>query len=538
MSTLFLLPLLLAPSPGFAQDGLPDRVTFSEHIAPIIYANCTGCHRPGEIAPFPLIKYRDIKKRAKMIRRVTEKRFMPPWHPEPGHGEFWDSRRLSDRQIALIKKWTESGRAEGPKSKMPKLPKFAKGWQLGKPDLVVKMPKAYKVRADGRDIYRSFVVPVNLPEDKWVTAVEVRGSKTLHHTIIMVDPEREARERDGRDGTPGFREGFRRGSRNAFRSLMRGDADRKTRIKALAMAAGATGDLGAWAVGATPRKLPKGLARLLPAGSDIVLQSHIHPSGKIEYEKTSLGLHFAKKPPKRTLVETQGPPAFGALSRIDIPPGEKNYKVSDSFKIPADFELLEIWGHAYYICKSMRAVATLPDGEKVPLLYIKNWDFDWQGVYTYEKPVQLPASTKIDVEIVWDNSADNPSNPNDPPQRIRWGTQSTDEMGSVTFRGVTKNEDDVEQFYTDLIADRLAAGFRNRGGRRGDGQGGGRRGRRGGFGSRLVERLKGYDKNDDGKIQKDELPRMFQRNFDRYDKNKDGALDDEELKAVAKRFGG
>ena len=159
-----------------AQKPLPEKVTFSEHIAPIIFNNCSSCHRAGEVAPFDLLNYRDVQKRGRMIARVTKSRYMPPWHPVPGHGNFSDSRRLQDRDVELIARWVKTGMEEGKAASLPKLPDFPDGWQLGEPDLVVSMEKAYQVRAGGGDIYRNFVVKVALPEDKWVTAIEIRPS--------------------------------------------------------------------------------------------------------------------------------------------------------------------------------------------------------------------------------------------------------------------------------------------------------------------------------------------------------------------------
>src|SRR5262249_27397518 len=186
-------------------------VTFAEHIAPIVFDHCASCHRPGEVGPFSLLTYNEVRKKARIIRQVTEQRSMPPWHPAPGHGEFRNERRLSDAQIATIKRWVESGMAGGDAKKLPKLPAFTEGWQLGKPDLVVTMSKAYQVPATGRDIYRNFVLPLNLNEDKWVTAIELRPSarKVVHHVLYFLDTSGRARARDGQGGQPGYGGGGR-----------------------------------------------------------------------------------------------------------------------------------------------------------------------------------------------------------------------------------------------------------------------------------------------------------------------------------------
>ena len=289
------------------------KPTFTEDVAPIIYNNCTECHRDGQAAPFMLKNYNDVKKRARLITKVTQDRYMPPWHPVEGHGKFVDERRLTDDELATLKNWHDSGMAEGPADKLPEPPKFASDWLLGEPDLIVKMPKAYTMRADGSDIYRSFCIPMDLKEDKWVAGFEVRPSAraVLHHVIIRIDQSDEARKADGANGTPGF--SGMRGIGRSSRGSRRGSSND--------VFSGSLGGLGGWAVGGTPRILPLGLARKLPAGADLVLNSHFHPSGKEEEEQTTIGLYFTDKKPDRTLIGFQVPPVFGSISGLDIPAG-------------------------------------------------------------------------------------------------------------------------------------------------------------------------------------------------------------------------
>lgn len=411
--------VLFAASAAHAAEPGVNQVTFTEHVAPIIFNNCTSCHRPGEGAPFALMDYRDVQKRGKTILRAVESRYMPPWHPEPGHGAFKDDRRLKDEQITLLKRWVETGMAEGDPAKLPKLPNFPEGWQLGKPDLVVTMARSFDVYASGPDINRNFVIPLNLTEDKWVTAVEVRPSarSVVHHVLFFYDTSGEARKLDGQDGKPGFLGmGFRR-----------------------------SGGLGGWAVGATPRMLPEGLAYKLPKGSDLVLQTHFHPVGKAEKEATTIGLYFTDKAPTRTMVGLMLPPFFGRFAGLDVPAGKAEFAIRDAFTTPVDVELVTVGAHAHYIGKQVTAKATLPDGSTQPLFHIKDWDFNWQGRYEYKEFVKLPKGTKIDAVVTYDNSAENPRNPNQPPKRIRWGTGSTDEMGSIGFLMVPAKESDAAQ---------------------------------------------------------------------------------------------
>jgi hypothetical protein len=422
------------PAPTAAARAAVPAVTFTEHVAPIVFNRCANCHRPGEAGPFPLLSYKDARKRGKLIQRVTERRYMPPWHPAPGHGEFRNERRLSDEQVALIKRWVEGGMPEGDPAKLPALPKFTEGWQLGTPDLIVSMDKVYEVSATGRDIYRYFVLPLNLTEDKWVTAMELRPSarSVVHHVLYFLDRTGKARQRDGQDGQPGF-------SGQGFGGT-------------------ASGSLGGWAAGGVPQHLPEGLALSLPKGSDLVLQTHFHPSGKVEREKTTVGLYFAKKRPERTLVSFQAPPLFGRLAGISIPAGQKEYKVRGTFKAPVDLDLISVGGHAHYICETMKAKATLPDGGTKSLFYIPKWEFNWQSTYLYKAPVRLPKGAVIDVELTYNNSADNAANPYSPPQRISWGLASTDEMGSILFGAVPVREGELAALREGIRQQILQAG--------------------------------------------------------------------------------
>jgi hypothetical protein len=401
-----------------AETTLPAKVTFSEHIAPIVFSNCVECHRKGEAGPFTLTNYRDVSKRARLIQKVTENRFMPPWHLEPGYGEFRHTRRLTDRDIALLGKWAENGAPEGDSKKTPPLPTFPEGWRLGKPDLVVQMTEPFTVPADGPDIYRNFVIPLDLDEDKWVTAIEIRPSSrpVVHHVLYHADTQGVARTLDGQDGRPGFN-GMR------FNKV----------------------DLGGWAVGAFPEKLPYGLARRLPKGADLILAGHFHPAGKEMEEQMTAAIYFAKEKPKRQLHEVLVPRGYGDRSalREGIPPGEKNFKITDVYRLPIKADLIAAWGHAHYIGKTMTGTATLPDGTVKKLFKINDWNFNWQGQYYYKEAISLPAGTVIKSEITYDNSADNPRNPHSPPRLIKWGLQSTDEMGALIF-GFAVDDRDVK----------------------------------------------------------------------------------------------
>ena len=333
---------------------LPENVTFTEHVAPILFQNCTRCHRPGEAAPFALQNFQDAQKRGKQIAEVTAKKFMPPWHAEHGDVEFSNERRLTDDQIALLGAWHKQGMKEGDQAKLPTPPKFTEGWQLGKPDLIVKMPEPFEVAAEGKDIYWNFVLPLNLPEGKWVRALEFRPTArgVVHHSLYYLDTSGDARKFDERDPKPGY-SGMNRSNRQ-FESL------------------------GGWAVGGEPMLLPAELAYRFPTNSDLVLQTHFHPNGKVNHETSTVGIYFADKPPTRKFMTLQLPPLFGRLSGMDIPAGATNYTVKDSFTTPIDVEAFSVTPHAHYLARTFQLTATLPDGKQLTLLKISDWDFNWQ----------------------------------------------------------------------------------------------------------------------------------------------------------------
>ena len=408
-------------------------ITFSEHIAPIVFENCSSCHRPKEAAPFSLMSYRDVQKRGELILSVVEDRYMPPWHARSKDFEFLDNRALSDGEIELIGDWVESGMAEGDASKLPDLPEFTEGWQLGEPDLVVSMKEAYTLYAEGPDIYRNFVIPLNLDEDKWVQAIEFRPGvcSVVHHSLFFYDTSGKAKKRDDEDPVPGFQ-------------AMEGGQVRD-------------GSLGGWALGGNPKKLPDGLALYLPKDADLILSTHFHPSGKEETEISTVGFHFADEPPKMRFTGIQLPPAFGARAGIDIPAGDSHYVKSDSFVLPVDVKAFGISSHAHYLGKSMKMTATLPGGAVKELMSIPDWDFSWQESYRFKDYISLPAGTRLDAEVVWDNSEDNFNNPNIPPKRVRWGRESGDEMGSITLQVIPADQGEFRELRKAIRKHRIEA---------------------------------------------------------------------------------
>jgi hypothetical protein len=333
---------------------------------------------------------------------------------------------------------------EGDKSKMPKLPEFSSGWHLGEPDLILEMPKGYDVPASGADQFRNFVIPTKLAEDKWVRAVEFRPAarNVVHHAIFSWTKGGAMASRDGADGKPGYP--------GVAPVGIQGAAD--------------SGTLGGWATGGTPTFLAEGMAMRLPKGSDFILQIHFHPTGKAETEKSVVGFYFADHAPERNLIEIDAPTLFSFGKTLDIAPGSKDFAVEESVVLPVDVRAYRVTAHAHYLGKEMKATATLPDGTTKPLLWIQDWDFNWQDAYMYKDPFDLPKGTRVDVRIRWDNSEDKPRNPSNPPRRVKWGLQSQDEMGGVAVSVTAKSKED-EKTLTDFLATqgRTAGleGFRN-----------------------------------------------------------------------------
>jgi mono/diheme cytochrome c family protein len=407
-----------------------EPITFTKDIAPILWKHCAVCHRPGQVAPFSLLTYHDAAKRARHLKQVTASRRMPPWKPEPGYGDFLGARRLSDQDIHLIARWADSGAKEGDPNRLPPLPQFPKGWPLGPPDLVLKMAEPFPVPAGGGDIYRCFVLPTNLTQDKTVAAVDIKpgNRKVVHHVNVYVDTRGIARKLDAADPGPGYATfgspGFP-----------------------------AAGRLGGWAPGAVITPFPPGAGKPLPKGSDLVLQIHYHQTGKAETDQSTVGVYFTKGPAPRLVrgmmlaAITNAP---RGINPIRIPPGAKRHRIASWLTVPVDLHVLGVAPHMHYLGREMKVTATLPDGQVKPLIWIKDWDFNWQGLYRYKQPLALPKGTKIEMEAFFDNSADNPMNPNNPPKWVYGGNRTTDEMCQCLIQVLLDRQEDVWTFRREM----------------------------------------------------------------------------------------
>lgn len=411
MSALALAVCALAPVFGGASPRHAERtesnsppVTFNRDIAPIIFHSCASCHRPGEAAPFPLLSYDDVKKHAHQIAEVTRTRNMPPWLPTPQELKFTDEMRLPDEQIALIQNWVKDGAVEGPPSDLRPQPKFVEGWQLGTPDLILTAEKPLVLPPQGTDTYWNFIFRLPIQETRWVKAVEIRpGDKRyVHHANILVDRAGSLRRREAAPGA-----GF--GGMEIQIESQVFDPD---------------SHLLFWKPGTVPYVEPEGMALRLEKGTDLILNTHLQPSGKPEVIQPSMGLYFTSKPATKLPMLLQ----LENDIKIDIPAGEKNFPVTDEFVLPVDVELLAIYPHAHYLGKDIQAFATLPDGSRQTLIHIPNWNLNWQAVYRYEHPVLLPKGTTVALRYIYDNSDENSLNPNQPPKRVLAGNRSSDEM--------------------------------------------------------------------------------------------------------------
>jgi len=384
-----------------------DGVTFNRDIAPIVFRYCSPCHRPGEAAPFPLLSYEDTAKFARQIAYMTEKRIMPPWLPAPGELTFQGEMRLTEEQIALIKRWAQAGAPRGNPADLPAAPVFARGWQLGKPDLILRARKPYLLSAAGTDKYWNFIFPTQLGGTRWVKAVEIRPGerRVVHHANVLVDRLHSSRKQEKQPGA-GFPGMELRIESETF------DPD---------------SHLFFWKPGSAPHEEPEGMALRLDPGDDFVLNTHLQPSGKPEQIEPSIGLYFTGTPAAKfpMLLELQNDKA------LNIPAGTSDFVVTDDFTLPVDVDLIGIYPHAHYLGKELRATATAPDGTARTLILIPRWDLNWQAVFYYTEPVFLARGTTVSMRYVYDNSEANVANPFHPPQRVMGGNQATNEMAHL-----------------------------------------------------------------------------------------------------------
>ncbi|MFN0060291.1 MAG: tetratricopeptide repeat protein [Planctomycetota bacterium] len=383
--------------------------TFSSHVAALVFKNCSYCHRPGEAAPFSLLTYDDARRRAGQIAEVTRQRFMPPWLPAHEDPNFAGARRLTEREIEIFAEWAAAGAPLGDESKLPTPPVFTEGWQLGTPDLVLESPP-YQLTAAGGDQFRNFVVPIVLDSPRWVQSIELRpdNPRVTHHARLGIDSSYEAVRRDAVDPEPGY--------------------------DGMAWGQDPNGQLVIWAPGMVAHRGAAGTAWRLHPNMSLVLHTHLQGSGKPELVRFRIGVHFAAAPPDVQPVILR----IGSRD-IDIPPNQTDHVVSDTFEVPVELDVHAVFPHAHSLCKRVSVHAELPNGTQRTIIKIAKFDENWHDNYRYVAPVRLPVGTKLVSQFSYDNSAANVRNRHDPPQRVVYGSNASDEMADIYLQVTTAN---------------------------------------------------------------------------------------------------
>jgi hypothetical protein len=383
--------------------------TFSKDVAPIVFQNCVGCHRPGESAPMSLLTYADARPWARaMTRRVIEGS-MPPWHADAATGTFENERRLTAEEKSVISRWAEAGAPEGDPKDLPAQPAFVDGWKIGQPDVVFQMAEDYAVPASGTVQYQYFTIPTNLTETKWLQAIEVRpGNRALvHHVLVYYQAPPDGSDVApiiGRVGGPG------RGAAPPAGGVGR------------PLALGQRQLLATYAPGTAPQSFRPGTAMRLPAGSRLVFQMHYTANGTAGTDRSKVGLIFAKEPPATEIRATQF-----VNTLFTIPPGEADFRVNAETGFQQDATLWGVFPHTHVRGKRWNYMLALPDGTMKPLLSVSKYDFNWQTYYMFKEPLEIPKGSRILSSAWYDNSAANRSNP-DPTVAVSWGDQTWEEM--------------------------------------------------------------------------------------------------------------
>jgi hypothetical protein len=380
------------------------QLTFNKDIAPIFYKNCVQCHRPGEIAPMALISYKEVRPWAKSIREKVISRDMPPWYADPAHGKWTNDRRMSQQDIDKIIAWVDGGAKEGNPKDLAPPPQFAKGWQIGEPDVVFQMPVEFTVPAEGSVPYQYFTVPTNFKEDMYVEAMEARAGNlnVVHHIVIYVKEPNKKQQRN--------------------KKLDLGEDL-----------------LGALSPGQTPFMATPGMAKLIKAGSNLIFQMHYTPNGTESKDRSIVGLKFVKKPVDKVITTTA---AFDI--QFQIPPRAPNHEVKASYEFEQDAHIISFSPHMHLRGKDILYKATYPDGRSEILLSVPHYNFNWQVYYYPEKPLAMPKGTRLDVTAHFDNSTNNKMNP-DPSKTVRFGEQTWDEMMNGFFDYTLDNQSLVKE---------------------------------------------------------------------------------------------
>ncbi len=395
-----------------ATPATPATVTFNKDVAPILYANCASCHRPGEMAPMSLISYKEVRPWARSIREKVVGREMPPWYADPNHGEFANDRRLTAQQIETIRAWVDGGSKEGDPKDLPSPPKFpATGWKFGEPDIVLSMTETAEIPSDGTVPYRYYAVPTNFTEDKYVQFAEIKRGEpsVVHHVIISV------REPDQGPLPP---------AGEIKLGQQRVNPETRDQQRPQRRGTNPDGMLIGWAPGMSPLTLRPGNAKLIKKGSVLIFQMHYTTTGTAAKDATGVGLWFAKGPVEKRVI-TKG--VLTDPGKLVIPAGEANYESHSSYTFTEDVHIHMFMPHMHVRGKDFEYKLVYPDGTSKILLRVPKYDFNWQLVYLVKEPIAVPKGSRIDCVAHFDNSANNKFNP-DPTKDIRWGDQTWEEM--------------------------------------------------------------------------------------------------------------
>ena len=408
MKKLYTFVFLLYTMTTFGQ------VNFSEHIAPIIYNNCTSCHRAGEIGPMPFTNYAEVQAWASMIEYVTDIGYMPPWKPDPNYTKFIGERFLSDQEVQTIKDWVAAGTPQGDPSLEPPVPTFPTGSQVGIPDAVLTMAQPYTVQGNNQDDYRVFVLPSGFTQEKEIAAIEFRpgNKKAVHHALIAYETNGAAAALDAQSPVYGY---------HAY-----GDFGVQT-----------DGMFTAYTPGIQTIKYADGLGKKVPAGADILIQVHYAPLPTNETDQSSLNIFFADNAVQRDVEELWILPNVldgGFFSFFILPNQVKQFH--GSYIVQQDVSLLSVYPHAHLLGKSWEVFAVPPQGDTINIIKIDDWDFNWQGNYIFDKMKKIPTGSTIHFYTTYDNTTNNPNNPSNPPAYVSWGEGTTDEMFVAFFEWV------------------------------------------------------------------------------------------------------
>jgi hypothetical protein len=416
-----------------APTGGTSTPTFSKDVAPILYNNCTSCHRPGEIGPMSLQTYQEARPWAKSIATRVANGSMPPWHADSSHIAFTNDRRLSDADKATILKWASNGAPEGNPQDLPAPPKYVDGWSIGTPDVVFAMSEDYPVPASGTIEYKYFEVPTNFTEDKYIQGFEVRpGDRSVvHHVIVFArtppaprpaEPAAGEPQRPRREPPFKFAAGMEEPKDEAVEAAKRSPANDRP-----APRGGAGAFVGGFAPGQSTRIYEAGTAMKIPKGATLIFQMHYTAGGKATTDRSKIGLIFAKTPPQREVI-------MAALQNANftLPAGASDVKVDAEMTINQDMTVWSLLPHTHVRGKRWEYQATYPDGRTETILSVPKYDFNWQTEYVFKQPLKLPKGTTIHSTAWYDNSAANKSNP-DPTVDVHWGDQTWQEMQFSAF---------------------------------------------------------------------------------------------------------